>query len=122
MANINAHGMARAFPQYKLDVDYHLVDFHDGNGVQLVWLHEHDPTPDLNSIEAETAVWQAEQDAIAYRDKRVAEYPPMQDYIDAQVKKASSDPAVREAGLAQEASYISACAAIKTKYPKGESK
>ena len=50
--------------------------------------------------------------------KRAADYPPVIDYIDAQVKKASSDPAMRADGIAQEQDYLSKCLAVKAKYPK----
>lgn len=54
-----------------------------------------------------------------YATRRMRAYPPMQDYIDAQVKKASTDPAVRAAGAAQEQTYLAACLAVKAKFPKG---
>ncbi|MEW6563301.1 MAG: hypothetical protein AB1400_08750 [Pseudomonadota bacterium] len=118
MANINTYGMARAFPQFKADIDYHLIDLHDGKGVQLLWLHPNEPAPDRAAIEAATAEWQAEQDAVAYRIQRAAEYPPLSDLADALVKKASADPAERASGEAQEAAYIATCQAVKAKYPK----
>lgn len=118
MPKLNYHGVARAFPDLRQDVDYHLVDLHDGKGVQVIWLAEFEQ-PDMTAAEAATAEWQAEQDAIAYRDKRAAEYPLIQDFIDAQVKKASSDPVIKQEGVQQETLYIAACAAIKAKYPKG---
>lgn len=43
-----------------------------------------------------------------YRQLRAAEYPPMTDYLDGIVK----------GDQAQVAAYISACEAVKVKYPK----
>lgn len=43
-----------------------------------------------------------------YADKRVAEYPPMADYLDGIVK----------GDQAQVQTYIDACLAVKAKYPK----
>lgn len=43
-----------------------------------------------------------------YADKRRAEYPPMEDYLDAVVKGDS----------AGQQTYINACLAVKAKYPK----
>lgn len=47
-------------------------------------------------------------DAIDYRSKRAAAYPPMSDYLDGIVK--GDD--------AQVQAYIDACLAVKAKYPK----
>jgi hypothetical protein len=51
---------------------------------------------------------QVELDAVAYKDKRAAEYPPMTDYLDGIVK----------GNQAQIQTYIDACLAVKAKYPK----
>lgn len=51
-----------------------------------------------------------------YRARRV--YPPIADYLDAIVKQASAEAAVRAEGLAQEAAYKAACLAQKSKFPK----
>jgi len=48
---------------------------------------------------------------------RAQEYPPIEDYLDAQVKKASTDPLVQAAGAAQEKKYLADCLAVKAKYP-----
>lgn len=47
-------------------------------------------------------------DTRTYAQKRAAEYPPMQDYIDGMVK----------GDQVQIAAYIAACQAVKLKYPK----
>jgi len=53
-----------------------------------------------------------------YYDKRLLEYPPLADYVDAIVKKSSSDPIVAAVGEIQEQLYIATCLTIKEKYPK----
>ena len=45
---------------------------------------------------------------LTYAQKRAAEYPPMADYLDAVVK----------GDQAQIDAYVSACLAVKAKYPK----
>lgn len=45
---------------------------------------------------------------LTYAQKRVAEYPPMADYIDGIVK----------GDTAQVDAYVAACLAVKEKYPK----
>jgi len=62
-----------------------------------------------SDIEIEIARLKAEYDAIAYKDKRAAEYPPITDYIDGVVK----------GDQAQIDKYIADCLAVKAKYPKG---
>jgi hypothetical protein len=59
-------------------------------------------------IQAEIDRLQAEHDAKDYARKRASEYPPMADYIDGVVK----------GDQAQIDAYISACLAVKIKYPK----
>lgn len=55
-------------------------------------------------------VRQPEQPPNRYKDQRVAEYPPMTDYLDGIVK----------GDQAQVQAYIDACLAVKAKYPKSE--
>jgi hypothetical protein len=59
-------------------------------------------TYDNNAVDALVA-------SEAYKAKRVAEYPPMTDYLDGIVKGDN----------AQVQAYIDACNAVKNKYPKG---
>lgn len=69
----------------------------------------------------ETKQWidkEAEYKLANYAPLRANEYPPMSDYIDAQVKKSSVDPAMQEAGLLQEQEYLAKCLQIKATYPK----
>jgi len=48
---------------------------------------------------------------------RKNEYPVIEIFLDAQVKKASLDPLVVVAGVAQEQKYFVDCLAVKAKYP-----
>lgn len=59
----------------------------------------------LDGIEA----YRAEIKATAYKKLRAAEYPPIEDYLDAVVKGDQE----------QLQAYINACLAVKEKYPKG---
>lgn len=61
-----------------------------------------------NPVQYDEATVQAYMDAHAYIEKRVAEYPPMTDYLDGVVK----------GNQAQIDKYIADCLAVKTKYPK----
>lgn len=57
-----------------------------------------------NSVEIQRPV----TPGLTYAQKRVAEYPPMADYIDGIVK----------GDQAQVDAYVAACLAVKAKYPK----
>jgi hypothetical protein len=59
-------------------------------------------------IAEEAARKAADWDRLTYAEKRMAEYPPLVDYIDGVVK----------GDQAQIDAYISACLAVKAKYPK----
>ena len=61
-----------------------------------------------NRVEYDAAAVQARVDAKSYMAKRVAEYPPMANYLDGIVK----------GDQAQVQAYIDACLAVKNKYPK----
>lgn len=76
----------------------------------LTWLSAEVVQPTQQQVDAEVARIQAIFDAEAYKDKRVAEYPPITDYIDGVVK----------GDQAQIDAYIAACQAVKAKYPKPE--
>jgi len=60
---------------------------------------------EISALETAEAQRQAQ---ISYQQKRVAEYPPMTNYIDGIVKGDQT----------QIQSYIDACLAVKAKYPK----
>lgn len=53
-----------------------------------------------------------------YYEKRAAEYPPIEEYLDAQVKINSGDEALITAGQEQLAAYYEACLDVKARYPK----
>ncbi len=55
-----------------------------------------------------------------YSEKRAAEYPPIEEYLDAMVKLNSGDEAMIEDGQAQLDFYYQACLAVKARYPKPE--
>jgi hypothetical protein len=61
-----------------------------------------------NVVEYDLALVNSKIAASEYQRKRLAEYPPMADYIDGIVKGDQS----------QVQAYIDACLAIKAKYPK----
>jgi hypothetical protein len=63
---------------------------------------------DGNKVELDMDAVNAWIDPNAYKAKRVAEYPPITDYLDGVVK----------GDQAQIDAYIAACLAVKTKYPK----
>ena len=64
------------------------------------WVFEDIPQP--------TSVQEPEAVVLTYAQKRAAEYPPMADYLDAIVK----------GDQAQIDAYVTACLAVKAKYPK----
>lgn len=63
-----------------------------------------------NKVTYDNAAVEAELVANAYKQKRLAEYPPMADYLDGIVK--GDDTQVQK--------YIDDCLAVKAKYPKGD--
>jgi len=63
-----------------------------------------------NPVAYDKTVVQAYIDANAYKAKRVAEYPPITDYLDGVVKSNQT----------QIDKYIADCLAVKAKYPKGQ--
>ena len=65
---------------------------------------------DGNVVSYDAVAVQTYIDNHAYIAKRQAEYPPITDYLDAVVK----------GDQAQIDTYIAACQAVKTKYPKPE--
>jgi len=64
---------------------------------------------EINQLEVDRATYEAEELATGYINKRRAEYPPIEDYLDGIVK----------GDTAQVDKYISDCQAVKVKYPKG---
>lgn len=64
------------------------------------------------------SIQESEQFKNRYIAQRIQEYPSFLDFIDAQVKKSSTDPVIVSRWESQEKEYISACLAVKEKYPK----
>lgn len=52
--------------------------------------------------------------------QRAQAYPDFREFLDAQVKLSSADPAVQAEGQAQLAQYMADCLAVKARYPKPE--
>lgn len=74
-----------------------------------VWLPNCTQITDTEADVIRVQQAQAAQATLTYAQKRVAEYPPITDYIDGVVK----------GDQAQIDAYIAACQAVKAKYPKG---
>ncbi len=53
-----------------------------------------------------------------YAQKRLEAYPPMSEYLDAQVKLASDNPQIKAQGQEQLNTYLTTCLTIKEQYPK----
>lgn len=53
-----------------------------------------------------------------YSQKRLEAYPPMSEYLDAQVKLNSNDEVLIAEGQAQLDAYLKACLAVKVEFPK----
>lgn len=66
------------------------------------------PAGSVQITEAEAQALRPVPPELTYAQKRVAEYPPMADYIDGIVK----------GDTAQVDAYVAACLAVKAKYPK----
>lgn len=64
--------------------------------------------PTQTQLDAAWTIKVSADNAIAYKGKRAAEYPPIFDYVDGIVKGNQS----------QVQAYVDACLAIKAKYPK----
>ena len=77
-------------------------------GDKIEWHDTEQTEPSKSEIDAEVIRLQAEYDAQEYARKRKAEYPPMEDYLDAIVKGDDT----------QKQKYIDDCKAVKSKYPK----
>lgn len=53
-----------------------------------------------------------------YQLQRAAKYPPMLDFIDAQVKMSSPDPVMQAEGEVKWNNYVNQCFAVKLAIPK----
>lgn len=80
---------------------------------RIVWHKPGYVPPTKEALEAEVFRLQAEYDAAEYQRMRSPEYPPLQDLADALYWQAqgNNEPMSR---------YLEACAAVKNKYPKGD--
>ena len=74
----------------------------------LNWISEDIVQPTEEEILLEIDRLQEEYEALEYQRLRAPEYPPIEDYVDGIVK----------GDEAQVQAYISACLAVKEKYPK----
>lgn len=74
----------------------------------LEWLDEVQTQPTEQEIYDEISRLQEEYDALEYQRLRKPEYPPIEDYLDGIVK----------GDQGQVNAYITACLAVKEKYPK----
>jgi hypothetical protein len=83
-----------------------------GEIVQIPYTAEEQAQYDINKAAEETAnlAKQVEIAKTQYQRDRAKEYPPITDYIDGIVK----------GDTAQVQTYIDACLAVKSKYPKPE--
>lgn len=120
MKNLDHSAVLRIHPTAVPNKDFYVRIVAEGGMPELIWLSPDLPEPSLTELEKAIAAEQTAIKAAAYLGQRAAEYPALTDYIDAQVKKASSDPATQQAGLDQETAYLNACLSIKQKYPKGD--
>lgn len=78
-----------------------------------IWRHPTLPQPSEVEIEALRQEFILVKASTLYRQKRAQEYPPVQDGLDALVKKELGD-------LKAWQDYVAACDAVKKKYPKPE--
>ncbi len=76
----------------------------------LVWTDKTQTRPTKSEVKAEAQRIQREYERTEYQRKRMVEYPPVTDYLDAVVKGDQE----------QMQAYIDACLAVKAKYPKPE--
>jgi hypothetical protein len=83
-----------------------IVNVTTGEIVQIPFTAQEQAEYDTKQAASAAAAIAAE--AVAYKAKRAAEYPPMADYVDGIVK----------GDTAQVQTYIDACLAVKAKYPK----
>lgn len=81
-------------------IDYATLEWHDSQVDK----------PTKAQLDAEVYRLNREWDKAEYQRKRKAEYPPIEDYLDAIVK----------GDAAQLQQYTDACLAVKAKYPKSE--
>ena len=76
----------------------------------LEWLDKNIPCPTEEELEKAIEEVKKEEIFYQYREKRLAEYPPFSEYLDAIVK--NDDDQLQK--------YIDSCLKVKEKYPKPE--
>ena len=76
----------------------------------VTWMDESTPIPSKAEVEEEAARLKQLAELMRYKQKRMHEYPPMAEYLDAVVKG-------DQEGIQ---AYIDKCLAVKEKYPKPE--
>ena len=77
----------------------------------LEWLDKNISKPSREELETETANLQKEWDNTEYQRQRAPEYPSAQELADALYWQSKGDNS-------KMAAYITACEAVKAKYPK----
>ena len=98
-------------PNYSLILAHQYPDdewsITDNDYATLIWITP-SQKPTKEELDAQWDAVAAKIDAVKYKAKRAAEYPPITDYLDGVVK----------GDQAQIDKYIADCQAVKTKYPK----
>lgn len=94
----------------------HVADTEDDK--LLVWRHPSIAQPDEVQLQADKQEYLSYLASTLFQKKRKAEYPPIETFLDAQVKKASDDSTVQAEGVQQEKDYFKACEQVKAKFPK----
>jgi hypothetical protein len=77
----------------------------------LVWLDTRYPKPDKSAVDTEQARLQTEWEQTRYQRKRAREYPDLRVLADALYWQGKGDSTKMN-------EYLSACEAVKNKYPK----
>jgi hypothetical protein len=98
----------------KVEINDAVLSLVPGAQVKIVgdvieeWINPSTPPVTDEQIQAEIIRLQADYDSKLYQRKRELEYPDFRDYLDGIVKGDQT----------QIQAYITACQAVKTKYPK----
>lgn len=98
--------------------------FNHAEGIKTVggklvdWPDALGPKPDQAGIDAILAEYQSAQAAVAYKDKRKAEYPAMGDQLDAIWKQLNQDRFEGKAMIQDVDDQLGVINAVKNKYPK----
>lgn len=92
------------------DVEDFIVIKEDGKNEQILYWNEEKlgQIPTEEQLDLAFQQYLIDQESVAYKEKRLAEYPDFREYLDGIVKGDQE----------QIQTYIDACLAIKQKYPK----